>query len=793
MEDDIDQGFFMFQSPWRNIFIWNLMEVEREAIIVTPILDLQLMRKIQSIMIARKNKKLKLRLLTRFSRHDLLEKDIDPDILKILLLLKKEPGSRVELRFAGNLSTTIAIFDSGKAIMASGDLSEYSMVHSINHGVLITGKDMVKGVREDIDALWDASYQKDEDDILGYIESVKTIRSGMGIESFEIDENDPEIETKYSDSLADTVVPLGKDRKEPHLDEEKKIVKELLIRAKDAADEGAPDTALFYIEEALTMQSDHPDLLIEKCRILFDFANDYKNALECTEKVLESDVDNKEAWTYRGMCYERIGDLEEALYSYDQATDIDPNHHPVWIRKGVILGRTRGREGDGLKCLEFALEKDPYNEEAWYNKAQVLEQRLNRMDEAVMAYRTLLRINPKHVKGSFRLGLISYKKLKDVKRAKKYFDAVVDADPSHIHAWMFKGEIAEEIEGDIDGAIAYYEKARETKGDSIEILRREIELLMRNDINFEKAYRLSGSLLEVSPGDAIGLYVQGLWTFRRDKEPSKALTILNEAIKTDPSHIPTIVAKAQVLSEGLNRSEDGVSLLNTALKGDPGNSSMLVELGKIYFEYLYDPIEAFSIFDRLTRSFPNDPQGWYWKGLVLTRGLERHQEALNSLDSATRINDWHYLAWYEKGRILREVYSMSADAIKCFRKSIKINDRDPEVLAALAKTISEKSIEDESFDLLEKAIKGDPRYFDGYISLYELYRRDGDPEGGSEILNQALREDPKNDRIWTKKAETFIDSGETKKALECIKRALSINAGNIEAQNTRQSLETQLS
>lgn len=792
MEDDIDQGFFMFQSPWRNIFIWNLMEVEREAIIVTPVLDLQLMRKIQSIMIARKNRKLNLRFLTRFSRHDLLEKDIDPDVLKILLLLKKEPGSRVELRFAGNLSTTIAIFDSGKAIMASGDLSESSMVHSINHGVLITGNDMVKGVREDIDALWAASYQKDEDEILSYIESLKAIRSGIAIESFEFEENDSDIGTKYSNSLADHVVPLGKDRKEPHLDEEKKIVKELLSRAKDAANEGASETALFYIEEALTMQSDHPDLLIEKCRILFDFTKDYNNALVCTEKVLESDVDNQDAWTYRGMCYERLGDMQEALYSYDQSTDIDPNHHPVWIRKGTILGRTRGREEDGLKCLEFALEKDPYNEEAWYSKAQVLEQKLDRMDEAVMAYRTLLRINPKHVKGSFRLGLISYKKLKDMKKAKKYFDAVVEADPSHIHAWMFKGEIAEELEGDIDGAIAYYEKARYTKGDSIEILRREIDLLIRHDIHFEKAYKLSGSLLQASPGDTIGLYVQGLGAYRIDREPNKALAILNEAIKADPRHIPTIVAKARVLAEGLNRAEDAVSLLKTALKKEPEDPSILVELGKIHFEFLYDPIEAFSIFDKLTRSSPNDPEGWYWKGLILTRGLERHQEALNSLDSATRINDGHYLAWYEKGRILSYVYSISADAIKCFRKSIKIYDRDPEVLSALAKALSEKNVEDESFDLLEKAIKVDPRYFDGYLSLYELYRRDDDPEGGAEILNQALREDPKNDRIWTKKAEAFIASKETKKALECIKRALSINAGNIEAQNIRSSLETQL-
>ncbi|MDG6225055.1 MAG: tetratricopeptide repeat protein [Candidatus Thermoplasmatota archaeon] len=790
MDEDIDSGFFMFQSPWRNIFLWNLMEVEKEALIVTPFLDIQLMRKVQSIMIARNNKKLRLRFITRFSQRDLLENGIDPDVLKILTLMKRDPASRIELRFAGNLSTTMAIFDSKKAIMATGDLSEKSMVDSINHGVLITGMDMVTGILEDMDSLWEASYEKDEKGIMDYVNSIKALRSSIACDDRLKDIEDKGDDKTRAMDLSGDVKPLGKDRKEPHLDEHKKIVKGLLIRAKDSADEGDHDTALFYLEEALTMQPERTELLIEKCRILFDFRSDHQTALECADKVLEIDVDNRDAWAYRGMCYEMMGDLEEALYSYDQATDIDPNHHPVWIRKGGILGRTRGREEDGLKCLEFALEKDPYSEEAWYLKAQILEQRLNRMDEAVMAYRTLLRINPKHIKGSFRLGLLSYKKLNDNKKARKYFDAVVASDPSHIHAWMFKGEMAERFEGDIDEAIACYEKAREIKNDSIEILRREIELLMKNDIHFEKAYRLSGALLQASPKDPIGLYVQGIGSFKLDNEPNRALTILNDAIHNDPGYIPSIIARSQVLSKGLNRADEAISSLNSALKSSPGNASLMIELGKIYFEYLYDPIEAIRIFEELTSKHPNDPDGWYWKGIVLTRGLDKHQDALSALDSTTMIKDDHSLAWYEKGRILDSVYSMSADALKCFRKSISIDDRNPEALVALATTLSKKDVKDESYELLEKTIKVDPHYMDAYISLYELFLREGDRDGGSDVLNQALREDPKNDRIWTKKASLFIEMNETTKAFECIKRALTINPGNTEAQELRSKLET---
>ncbi|MFO8051056.1 MAG: tetratricopeptide repeat protein [Thermoplasmatota archaeon] len=791
MSDEEGAGLFFFQSPWRNIFLWHFMEVENEAFIATPCIDLDVLRKLQSILIARADRRLKIKLLVRFSEGDLIRTGSDPEVLRLLSLIMEEPNSRVSVRFATNLSLTTLVLDMKKAIMSTGDLSSEQLTNDITFGNLITDKDSVSELRNDLNKIWKKAYSAEKEEILDYMHKLKQRIDLKKEQIFHIDE-----EHSFNNfdiiSLGNAVEPFGKDRKEPHLDEIRKIIKELLIRARDAVDMEKPEVALFYIEEGLSLDPENPGLQLEKGKILFEEQEEYEKAIECFDKVLNKNKEDRDAWAYRGMCYHELGELDEALQNYDQSTEIDPQYYPVWIKKGIIMGKTKGREEDGLKCLEYALSQDPYNEEAWFNKAQVLEQRLKRMDEAIMSYRSLLRINPKHIVGSFRMGLLSYKRLNDIKKAKKYFDRVIEADPSHVHAWLFKGEIADRIDGDFKAAFDCLENAREMNPDSPEVLRREIELLLDHRKKFKKALELSEELLLIKEKDPVALYVSGLGALKIDNDPELALKRMNESIRSDPKNKRTIISKANILAEYLNRAQDAVKLLKAAIKKNDEDPELWLELGLVYFDFLYDPAGSLKCFDMVTRLDKENSDGWYNKGMVLSRGFEKHQDGLKCLDQATKLDDDHFLAWHEKGRILHNAYEMLDDAARCYRKALSIEPNDPEILASMGHLLKARGDLPGAVVELQKAVESDPSNINMQIDLAEFHHEAKDHEQVHSVLTEALQLDPKNERIWMLKAETFQAQNELVKALECYKRVLRFDPDDQDALNKKTSVEAKL-
>ena len=786
LEDDA--GYFFFQSPWKNIFLWHFMDMENDAFIVTRTIDREVLKKIQSILIAHSSSKIRIRLLLRFSETDFIEKGLDPETLRILSVLINDPSSNIEIRFASNLSTTAIILDHKKAIISTGDLSLKELIEDMSYGIMVKGKDMVGGIEVDLDELWKSAYRPKENDIDDYREKIKEKLKNQHGKVWDGSDDMPVMELDMLE-IGNEIEPLGRDREEPHLDEERKIIKELLLRAKEAVEEENTTTALFYLDEGLTLDPKSRELVLEKGKILFDVNGDFDGALTCCEEVLDQDEDNRDAWYLKGQCHQEMGDLEEALYCYDQATDIDPQYYPVWISKGIILGKIKGREEDGLKCLEYALSQDPYNQVAWFNKGQILEQKLKRNDEGLMAYKSLMRVNPKHVKGNFRMALINYKKMGNIKKAKKHLDKIVEVEPDHFLAWMYKGEIADEVEKDFDDAYECYEKACEIEPDNPVNLRKEMKLLIDHKTNLLRAVELADQMLQIEPGSSLALYILGLGKMKMDCDMEEALDYFNRAIKTDPNNKMAIVGKANLLAENMGEAQSAANLLRAAIKRSGDDPDLWMELGLVYFDFLYEPKEGLKCFDKVVEIDEKDPDGWYNRGLIQSRGFEKHQEALTSLDHATDLDPDHHLAWYEKGRILHQVYNMSDDSLVCLNKALEIEPNDPETLLMMANVKAGTGKVQESISLFEKAILSDPSQLESYLQLAHMAFEEKMYKKAHETLTGALQVDPKSERIWLLKADVFREQGEMSKSLECYKRVLSVNPENQEALKRKTSVE----
>ena len=71
--------------------------------------------------------------------------------------------------------------------------------------------------------------------------------------------------------------------------------------------------------------------------------NDFKAAAADLDDAVSAEPQNLQAWTSRGLAYERLGDKEKAAGSYAKAINIKQDHEPAkagFARVGGQIGRT---------------------------------------------------------------------------------------------------------------------------------------------------------------------------------------------------------------------------------------------------------------------------------------------------------------------------------------------------------------------------------------------------------------------------------------------------------------------
>ncbi|MDJ0581445.1 tetratricopeptide repeat-containing serine protease family protein [Crocosphaera sp.] len=122
----------------------------------------------------------------------------------------------------------------------------------------------------------------------------------------------------------------------------------------------------------------------------------------------------------------------EAINSYDQALEIDPNDKDAWHGRGVALNELKRYE-EAIKPYDKAIEIDPNYVKAWYNRGNALDE-LKRYEEAIKSYDKAIEIDPNYVKAWYNRGN-SLRKLERYEEAIKSYDKAIEIDPNHVNAW----------------------------------------------------------------------------------------------------------------------------------------------------------------------------------------------------------------------------------------------------------------------------------------------------------------------------------------------------------------------
>jgi tetratricopeptide (TPR) repeat protein len=258
--------------------------------------------------------------------------------------------------------------------------------------------------------------------------------------------------------------------------------------------------------------------------------NHPKEALACFNKIISfvPQIEISEFWGIRGEVLYKLRRYEDAIASYDEALELQPNDALTWYNRGVALGKL-GRYEDAIDSYNKALELRPNLFWIRSNRGVALDE-LGRYEDAIASYDEALELQPNDALTWYNRGVA-------LDRLERYEDAVVsynktlELSPHDRLAWYNRGVALDKLGCYVD-AIASYDKVLELK------------------LDHYKAWSNRGAAL-----NALGHYVDALASY-------------DEALKLQPDDYQAWSNRGLALNK-LGRYEDALACYNQALKLQP--------------------------------------------------------------------------------------------------------------------------------------------------------------------------------------------------------------------------------
>lgn len=205
-----------------------------------------------------------------------------------------------------------------------------------------------------------------------------------------------------------------------------------------------------------------------------------------------------------GAAQEGLGDLIEALASYDKAARLQPGHV-----------------------------------EAHYNRAGVLR-RLGRRDEALAGYETAVRLAPGFAEANYNLGLVLGEMGRHAEAIEVYGRAIA-VKPDLAEAWFNRGLSLNAL-GRHDEALANFEGALARRPGLIDARYSRALALQTLNRRYEALAEL-GAVVELKPDDADAHYAHGL-VLHELQRPREAIASFDRALAMQPGVVRTLFARS---------------------------------------------------------------------------------------------------------------------------------------------------------------------------------------------------------------------------------------------------------
>ena len=215
-----------------------------------------------------------------------------------------------------------------------------------------------------------------------------------------------------------------------------------------------------------------------------------QEALDAAEAKIKDYPNEPILYNISGACYAGLGQLDNAIISYEKALAIKPDYADAHNNLGNALIRL-GKLDAAVNSLEKALAIKPDYPDAYFNLGNSF-QKLGQLNAAVNSYEKAIAIRPDYVEAHYSLGT-TFQELGQLDDAVKSYQKVRQLKPEFAEVHNNLGNVLKELDKQ-DAALKSYEKAIAIKPD------------------FAEAYfNLAGVLIDIGRiGEAVKSYESAL-------------------------------------------------------------------------------------------------------------------------------------------------------------------------------------------------------------------------------------------------------------------------------------------
>ncbi|OIP72566.1 MAG: hypothetical protein AUK43_02820 [Oscillatoriales cyanobacterium CG2_30_40_61] len=510
------------------------------------------------------------------------------------------------------------------------------------------------------------------------------------------------------------------------------------------------------------------------------------------------------------------GQLEAAILTYRQATQVNPNFHWVYHNLGEALAENN-QLLEAMQAFQRAIELNPDSAWAQYKLAEVLL-KLGNLPDAIDALNCAITINPNVTEFYNSLGKALFKQ-GELEQAISYYQKALELNSEDAISYQYLGETLAQ-QGKLDEAIDSCRKAinlNPNSGNTYEILGKVLvqkglfdealnTLLEAVEFNlkspeiyhalgdvyshfkqWDQAIQSYSQAIQIKPNAAI--FHHGLGNvFAQLNQWENAVSAYSQAIVLNPESAECHQSFAEVLAK-LERWDAAIASYTKALELNPdltniyprladalkhrGTPSDLQKANQYYQKTIELNVDDLEAYQSLLKSQP-DNLDLCWKYANLLWSKNQREQALIYYKKIKDAQPQDFELLLKLGEAFVRM-SEFEDAIAVYQKALEINPNSSDIYHRLGEPLEKIGELEAAAKSYQEAIELNPDFFGSYHNLGDIRQRQKKFEQAVLSYKKAIELNPSFYWSYHNLADTLEKQGNSEEAIATYRKCLEIN------------------